>query len=58
MVHYQTHVEEDALLKAKQGVQLNYAQRIGNVAQECALVLVYQEITDTPNKDAVCITGI
>ena len=46
MVLIQTpSVEEDAPLKAKNGVRLNYAQHIGKAAEERPLVLVYQETT-------------
>ena len=38
-------VEENASLKAKNGVRLNYAQHGGKVAEERPLVLVYQETT-------------
>ena len=36
-------VEENAPLKAKNGVRLNHTLRTGKVAEERPLVLVYQE---------------
>ena len=54
MVLIQTSgVEENAPLKAKNGVRLNYAQRRGNVAEERPLVLVYQE-TNCPHPNSQC----
>ena len=54
MVLIQTSsVEENAPLKAKNGVRLNHAQRRGNVAEERPLVLVYQG-TNCPYPNSQC----
>ena len=46
-------VKENATVKTKQGVHLNYAGQKGNVAQKRPLVLVYQKVSRRENMRVV-----